>query len=408
MTSYKLGTAPTATRGGAGDDVPASGVYVHVPYCRRRCPYCDFSIEIRRPDDGFASAVAAELAGRGHELPWPAGSLSFGGGTPSALSPGALGDLIALVRGAGLEPDAEISLEANPEDVDDAVAAAWRAAGVTRVSLGVQSFDDDVLAYLGRAHRGALAHAAVAAVRAAGIPRVGVDLIVGVPDEDTGRLARDLDLLVALGVGHVSAYLLTLEPGTPLVRLIARGARAPLDDERQADAYQAVQALLVERGFAQYEVSSYARAGHESRHNRLYWAHRPYLGVGPGAHSLRELDGGAVLRRHTTARLPAWLAGPRDASHDDETLAPQHALREAVAFGLRDLARGVDLDELAARRHADPAELRPALVQARARGDVIDTGGDDHRGRRWRLTAQGARFADRVARDVLAAGGDRG
>lgn len=405
MTSYKLGTAPAVTRGVSADDVPTSGVYVHVPYCRRRCPYCDFSIEIRRADEGFAAAVGAELAARAGELSWPAGSLSFGGGTPSALPPAALAELIEQVRAVGLAAGAEISLEANPEDVDAEVAQAWRAAGVTRVSLGVQSFDDEVLAYLGRAHRGAQARAAVAAVRAAGIALVGVDLIVGVPGEGAGRLATDVDEVAALGVGHVSAYLLTLEPHTPLVRLIARGTRRPIDEETQADAYQAMQALLVERGFAQYEVSSFSRAGHESRHNRLYWAHRPYLGLGPGAHSMRVLEGGAVLRRHTTAGLSDWLAAPGAAAHDDETLAPQHALREAVAFGLRDLARGVDLDALAAQRHADPSELLPALERARARGDVVDVLDDG--GRRRRLSAQGARFADRVARDVLAARGER-
>lgn len=403
MTSDKLGTGGESTRGGPARRVVASsGVYVHVPYCRRRCPYCDFSIEIRRADAGFAAAVAEELAARAAELPWPADSLSFGGGTPSALPAGAIAAVVAAVRAHGLAADTEVSLEANPEDVTDELASAWRAAGITRVSLGVQSFDDEVLAFLGRAHRGEQARSAVQATREAGIRQVGLDLIVGVPVEGDQRIERDIEEAARLGIGHVSAYLLTLEAGTPLVRLIARGARAPLDDERQADAYQRVQALLVEHGYAQYEVSSFAAAGEESRHNRLYWAHRPYLGLGPGAHSLRELPDGAVLRRHNVARLDAWLAAPTTAPHEDETLAPAHALREAVAFGLRDLAAGIDLEELAARRSADPSPIAAALCAARDRGEVTD----EDVGRRWRLTPLGARFADRVARDVLAARGD--
>ncbi|OGQ11998.1 MAG: hypothetical protein A2138_21590 [Deltaproteobacteria bacterium RBG_16_71_12] len=404
MTTDKLGTGADLTRGAAlPGGVAISAVYVHVPYCRRRCPYCDFSIEIRSADGGFAAAVGAELLARAAELPWPAHSLSFGGGTPSALPADALAELVGAVRGHGLAPDAEVSLEANPEDVSAELAHAWRAAGVTRVSLGVQSFDDGVLAWLGRAHRADQARAAVQAVRDAGIPHLGLDLIVGVPVEGGSRVERDVEEAARLGVGHVSAYLLTLEPGTPLVRLIARGTRAPLDEERQVDAYQLVQQLLVACGFAQYEVSSFAQAGEESRHNRLYWAHRPYLGLGPGAHSMRELPDGAVLRRHTTARLDRWLAAPDAAAHDDETLGPAHALREAVAFGLRDVALGVDLDVLAARRRADPSPILAALAAARERGEVAGIDG----GRRFRLTALGARFADRVARDVLAAHGDR-
>lgn len=405
MNTPRLGTAGEPTRGAPAQlCAAAAGIYVHVPYCRRRCPYCDFSIEIRRADAAFVDAVAAELRARAQEVPLPAASLSLGGGTPSALPTEAVAEVIAHVRAAGLADDAEISLEANPEDVTPTVARAWRAAGVTRVSLGVQSFDDGVLGWLGRVHRTEQARAAVRAVMDAGIAQVGVDLIVGVPGEGPTRIARDLDVVDELGVGHVSAYLLTVEPGTPLVRLIARGVRGAVDDDHQADAYQLVQQLLVHRGFLQYEISSYARPGHESRHNRLYWAHAPYLGAGPGAHSLRELADGSVVRRHNSARLMVWLADPAGAAHDDETLVPAHALREAVAFGLRDLARGVDLRALAARRHADPDALRATLTAAIRRGELIEDDG----GRVVRLTPLGARYSDRVARDVLAARGDRG
>lgn len=394
----------TAQRGGD------RAVYVHVPFCRRRCPYCDFAFEVRPADPRYTPAVLDELRARAPELGGTAATLSFGGGTPSALP---VDDLARIVEGTraivGLDDDAEVSLELNPEDVDDALALALRAGGFTRASLGIQSFDDDVLRWLGRAHDGDRARRAVEACLAAGL-RTGVDLIVGVPEEREGRLSRDIDAIASLGVGHVSAYLLTVEAGTPLVQLIAKQARAAVDEDQQADAYERVQALLVERGFAQYEVSSYARAGEESRHNRIYWQGGGYLGVGPSAHSMRPLDDGGVLRRHTTARLDAWLPDPPGAAHDDETLAPAHAFRESVAFGLRDLAAGVDLDALA-RRHRVPegaGAVRAALErEVRHRslgselGDVVERSG------RFHLTERGARFADRVARAVLAVDEER-
>ncbi len=373
----------------------AGGVYVHVPYCRRRCPYCDFYFEIGRTSAGFVDAVVAELDARAAELSWPAATLSFGGGTPSQLSPPELASIVDAVKRHGLVNDAEVSLEVNPEDIDADVANGLKAAGFTRVSVGMQSFDDEVLRWLGRGHDGAGAEAAVAALVAAGLS-VGVDFIVGVPCESPARLADDLARAARLGVVHISTYLLTVEEGTPLVQLIKRGARAPVDDDAQATAYERVAELAEAAGFAQYEVSSHARDGHMSRHNRLYWGRGDYLGVGPGAHSLRIDDDGRAHRRHTTARLDAWLADPIRAAHDDEVLECEHALREAIAFGLRDLASGVDLAALAMlHRIAVPPDVTRALEQACARGDAVVDGD------RYRLTLRGARFADRVARDVL-------
>lgn len=430
-------TTPRPSPDDAGD---ACGVYVHVPFCRRRCSYCDFAFEVRPADRRFAAAVLAELSARQGELAGPPRTLSFGGGTPSALP---VEDLARIVEGVrrtvGLADDhhpggPEISLELNPEDV---VAAGGRGstlpraladAGFTRASLGVQSFDDDVLRWLGRAHDGAGARAAVEACVAAGL-KTGLDLIVGVPGERPDRLVRDVDLAVSLGVGHVSTYLLTVEAGTPLVKLIESKRRAPVDDDAQAAAYEDVQRLLPARGLTQYEVSSYARPGEESRHNRLYWGGGMYLGVGPSAHSMRRLEDGSVIRRHTTARLDDWLPDPAGAAHEDEMLSPRHAFLEAVAFGLRDLLVGVDVGALAARhrlapkssgntpahpitdRLSDPLTdpltdpLIDAVVTALASlGDDVIRGPDG----RFRLSARGARFADRAARAVLAADDHRG
>jgi len=378
------------------------GVYVHVPHCRRRCPYCDFAIEVGASTDGFVDALQAELSLRATELPWPASTLSLGGGTPSQLPVTDLARIVALVREQGLDDDAEVALEVNPEDIDRPFAEGLKAAGFTRVSVGLQSFDDAVLKYLGRAHDQRRGLIAVEQLVQAGL-HVGVDLIVGVPGEAAGRLADDVARAAALGVGHLSAYILTLEADTPLVQLIKRGARAAIDDDHQADAYETVVDLTTGAGFAQYEISSHALPGRTSRHNRLYWQRGDYLGLGPGAHSFRVDDDGRARRRHTTARLGDWrealLAG-QDAAHDDEILDRDHAFREAVAFGSRDLGVGVDLHRLAALHQTDVApDVVTALDAAVARGDMaVSATGEVQT---WRLTTRGARFADRVARDVL-------
>lgn len=376
------------------------GVYVHVPFCRRRCPYCDFYFEVGRASAGFAAGVAAELDARAGELRWPAHTLSFGGGTPSQLPVVDLVRIVAAVRARGLVEGAEIALEVNPEDVDDAYAAGLREAGFTRVSIGLQSFDDDVLQWLGRAHDRRRAVEAVRSLVAVGVD-VGVDLIVGVPDEGATRVDDDLARAVDLAVGHVSAYLLTVETGTPLVQLIARGRRRAVDEDAQTTAYERFAERAAAAGLQHYEISSWARPGRESRHNRLYWQRGAYLGLGPGAHSFSVDGDGRARRRHTTARLDAWSRDPRDAEAAVEVLEPDHALREAVAFGLRDLVVGVDIDDLAAVHHTSPgSSLLEALLSAGRRG-LVTAVGRSGAGRCFRLTERGALFADAVARDIL-------
>lgn len=370
------------------------GVYVHVPFCRRRCPYCDFAIVVGQGTTGYVEAVLREWRQRGPG--WSdLQTLSFGGGTPSSLPTHDLGQIVEALKPA-LAGGAEVSLEVNPEDVDRAYAAGLKDVGFTRVSVGLQSFDDDVLRYLGRAHDGPRACAAIEALLDTGID-VGIDLIVGVPGERDDRLQRDVGRARALGVAHLSAYLLTVEPGTPLVQLIAQKKRAAVDDEFQAAAYERVQQLCEAAGYAQYEVSSYARPGKASRHNRLYWQRGAFLGLGPSAVGLVIAADGSAVRRRNHPALERWQADVEGAD-DVEVLAPDHALREAIAFGLRDKDHGVDVDDFA-RLHVSPVTpaLRAALDGAVAAGDVRAADG------RFFLTDQGVRFADRVARAVLAA-----
>jgi oxygen-independent coproporphyrinogen III oxidase len=381
----------------SADDV--HGVYVHVPFCRRRCPYCDFYFEVQDAApvaDRFAERVHAEIEARAHEWqrePAPS-TLSFGGGTPSLLPIAVLSTIVDAVRTTmRLRGDAEISIEVNPEDNVD--GAALKSIGITRVSIGAQSLHDDVLRYLGRKHTADDVARTIDSCTTAGLD-VSVDLIVGVPGQDSARIEEDMRSVAARGVVHISAYVLTVEEGTPLVQLIASGRRKNIDDDHQADALLLCQELLPRFGYAQYEVSNHARAGYESRHNRLYWQHRPTFAVGPGAHSFRIDVDGKTLRRKNAPDLAQYLGGGD--VHDVETLAGVDAVKEAVAFGMRDVLAGVDVGVLARMHGVDEREcagivaaLHAAVRQVMA---FVVFG-------RFHLTPDGLRFADRVARAVL-------
>ena len=347
------------------------GVYVHVPFCLTRCHYCDFvtytGMEgLRRP---YAAALGEEAAmvaaGLGPELP-EVTSVFVGGGTPTLLPPGDLGRLLArlrelLVFAAG----AEVTVEANPETVDDAMAEGLAAAGVTRVSMGAQSFDDRVLAALGRVHDADRVNTAVATLRAAGVPALNLDLIYGGPGEDAGSWAATLEAALALGPEHLSAYALTIEPATKFGRLVAAGRMAEPDEDGLADRYDTACGVLAAAGYHHYEVSNWARATHASRHNLTYWRRGRYLGLGAGAH---EFDG--ATRRWNVDGVPAYLAAVRQhrrPTSGQERLDTGQARFEALALRLRTV-EGLDADE-ARSLGADPAgtpaqELRSAGLLA--------------------------------------------
>jgi oxygen-independent coproporphyrinogen-3 oxidase len=300
------------------------------------------------------AAVARELALVGAALPADAAgeleTIYLGGGTPSLLPPDAIHHLLDALRGTFRPPpaagrDPEITLEANPDDVTPAAARAWRRAGVNRVSLGAQSFDDRALAWMRRSHGAARIGAAVAALRDAGIGNVSLDLIFALPPELGRDWERDLDRALALEPAHLSLYGLTVEDRTPLARWIARGAVRPSDDERYAAEYLHAHARLARAGYRFYEVSNAARPGCESRHNRAYWSGRPYLGLGPAAHSF---DG--RTRRWNVAGWTAYarlLAAGRSPVAGEETLSDAARTLERVYLALR-TAEGLAMAELPA------------------------------------------------------------
>lgn len=328
-----------------------ASLYIHVPFCRSRCAYCDFfsTTSPASLQGRYAAAVVQEMAARRAEAAaWGGGALAtvyFGGGTPSLLPPG---DIAAMLTAAqrlfGVERGAEITLEANPDDVTPQRAAAWRSAGVNRVSLGAQSFDDAVLRRIGRRHTAQQVGQAVATLRAAGIENLSVDLIYGLPLQNLAVWRADVRAALALPVQHLSAYALTVESATPLGRDRAAGRFAEASDEAFAEYYDTLVEQVKVAGFDHYEISNFARPGHAARHNSAYWSGAPYLGLGPGAHSY---DGHAA-RRANHPDLAAYLLSPAAPPHSVEQLSPDEQHNDYVFTALR-TRRGLSLPALAAR-----------------------------------------------------------
>lgn len=312
-------------------------MYVHVPFCARRCSYCDFAIAVRRdvPVHTYVEAVARELALRfpGQES-WSVDTLYLGGGTPSRLGGAGVERLLDTLKSRlTLAPNAEVTLEANPEDVDGVSAQAWQRAGVNRLSLGAQSFDDAVLRWMHRTHDAAAIPRAVHAALSAGLSDVSIDLIFALPDDVHRSWERDVAAALELKPAHVSLYGLTIEPMTPLGRWRARGLAGDVSEDRYEREYLLANRAMAAAGFEHYEVSNFALPGRRARHNAAYWQGVPYAGLGPGAH---EFDG--QTRRWNVRAYAAWqrqLEKGADPIEGRELLDDENRAAETVYLGLR-------------------------------------------------------------------------
>ena len=355
-------------------DVPPSapGLYLHVPFCSSICPYCDFSV-MRSASPArrrFASRLRAEvaLAAPAWRDPRPFDTVYFGGGTPSQLPPEELAGVLDACRAhlAFQAPTPWIFLEANPEDVTPEACAAWRALGVRTLSLGVQSFSDEALRFLGRRHTGQQARAAVETALGAGFDTVSIDLIFGLQGQAVADWQLQLATAVSLQPQHLSCYQLTIHERTPFGAQAKRGRLSELPEEEQATLFELTHGFLADAGWAAYEVSNFARGeDHQSRHNRKYWDHTPYLGLGPSAHSLAASDGVSPARRWWNERgTPQWerrvAAGDRPIEAQ-ELLGPSEMAAEALLLGLRTTA-GVDLEGLRDRYGVDLLAANDTLV----------------------------------------------
>lgn len=346
--------------------MPPRHLYIHVPFCRRRCAYCDFAIAVRRvvPVDEFLAGVERELALRfaGAEEAWTLDTLYLGGGTPSLLGGDGIARLIEIVRRrTQLSAGAEVTIEANPDDISATDAAAWREAGVNRLSVGAQSFDPAVLAWMHRTHTADRIREAVETIREVGIQNFSLDLIFSLPDHLRRDWARDLDLALSLDPPHISLYGLTVEGGTPLGRWVERGTVAEAPEESYEREYLMADERATAAGLEHYEVSNFGRPGFRSRHNSVYWSGLPWAGIGPSAH---EFDG--AVRRWNHSAYAEWarrLAAGEDPVAGSETLSGESRELERMYLGLR-TSVGLALREGQAR------EVQPWIDAGWARLDA--------------------------------------
>jgi putative oxygen-independent coproporphyrinogen III oxidase len=378
--------------------LPPLSLYVHFPWCVRKCPYCDFNshtLQGELPEGVYVDALLRDLGvqagdAQGREV----ASVFFGGGTPSLFSPAAIARLLGVLRCELLfAPDAEITLEANPGTIERGHFADYRAAGINRVSLGAQSFDDRALQRLGRIHAAADTQRAVAELRSAGIDNFNLDLMYGLPQQDVAGALMDIDSALRLEPAHISHYELTLEPGTVFGGLPPDG----LPDADSALQMQLdCQQRLAEAGFRQYEVSAYARDGRQCRHNLNYWRFGDYLGIGAGAHGkCSRVHGGALsVERSWREREPRRYLSSLPSLPARRTVASTELPFEYLMNTLR-LLEGFDEGEFEQRTGLPRSVLQASLARLRARDLVEQNGG------RWRASALGFNFLNDVVSEFL-------
>lgn len=361
------------------------GVYVHLPWCVRKCPYCDFNSHELRGIAPFPAYIDALLEDLEQDLPLAGGrevaSVFFGGGTPSLCPPPLIARFLeGLVTRLPLAPDAEITLEANPGAIERGRFSELAGAGINRVSLGVQSFQPRLLAAIGRIHDGREAYNAIDELARSGISNVNLDLMFGLPGQTAAESGADLAAAIAAAPPHLSFYQLTLEPGTPFHR---RPPALPGEDACWAMEEAAAERLDA-AGYRRYEVSAWARPGMECRHNLNYWSFGDYLGLGAGAHGKLSLDDGRIVRRWRRRRPLGWLEGPR--LEGEQVLGAEERLFEFMLNVLR-LCDGFSLEQFVGRTGLAERVALPGLERGRQLGLLAPGGAGT-----WRATAFGRRF----------------
>ena len=371
-----------------------SSLYLHIPFCVRKCSYCDFNSS-ENPGislDDYVLLLIDELsakAGRFKVKSVP--TLYFGGGTPSLLSPRQVATIVQTVRDSyGLEEDAEVTLEVNPGTATLESLEGYLSAGINRLSIGVQSFHDRQLEVLGRIHSAEEARDAVHMARSAGLRSIGIDLIHSLPGQTLSEWELELREGVALKPDHISAYGLSVEKGTPFAAMVEAGELDLPDEETSASMFELTSAILGEAGYEQYEISNFALPGRRSRHNRVYWQRGNYLGFGAGAHSFTR-EQGFGSRWANPPQIADYAAGVRSGRLPDAaTLSRREAMEEFFFLGLR-LLEGVDLHEFAEQFGADARDEFPGVIERlSAAGLLVDDGS------RLRLSPDGLILSNRV------------
>ena len=374
----------------------ALALYVHWPFCVSKCPYCDFNSHIRASFDQqeWRDALLADLAHEARLLPGRRlTSIFFGGGTPSLMDPATVEAIIASATAHWrASPDIEITLEANPNSVETGRFADLKTAGVNRLSLGLQSFDDSALRFLGRAHSVREGFTALE-VAQKNFRRVSFDLIYALPGDTEDRWSATLAQALSLGTSHLSLYQLTIEPGTRFASMAARGELEPLDSETAAQLFELTDAMTSAAGMPAYEISNHARRGQESRHNLTYWRYGDYAGIGPGAHGRRL--GMRTVRHKKPENFLSAVSRNGQGIAEEARLSSFEAVDEALVMGLR-LSEGVDAAAIAERVGMHEIVDWRRVDRLAASGHLV------REGTRLRLTAAGRLLLDHILGEIAA------
>ena len=380
--------------GGQADRCLTLALYVHWPFCVSKCPYCDFNSHVRTSIDqeDWRRALLADLAHEARLLPdHRLSSIFFGGGTPSLMEPATVD---AIIAAAGdhwpVADDLEVTLEANPNSAEAARFADLARAGVNRISLGIQSFDDQALAFLGRAHSAGEGLEALEAARSA-VERVSFDLIYALPGDSEAGWTESLDRALGLGTEHLSLYQLTIEPGTRFASMVAKHEFEPLDADRSAALFELTQDKATAAGMPAYEISNHAHPGAESRHNLAYWRYQDYAGIGPGAHGRRL--GMRTVRHKKPENFLTAVARNGHGTAEEEALTREEAAHEALVMGLR-LAEGIDPAALSERLGVE------RIVDDAAAERLVGHGLLERTGARLRTTAAGRLLLDSILAEI--------
>ena len=372
-------------------------LYVHWPFCVSKCPYCDFNSHVRASidQDAWREALLADLAYEARLLPGrELTSIFFGGGTPSLMDPSTVAAIIRAALGHWSAADEiEITLEANPNSVETARFADLAAAGVNRVSLGLQSFDDKALTFLGRAHSAREGFAAIETAQKH-FRRTSFDLIYALPGDTADSWSATLAQALSLGTRHLSLYQLTIEPGTRFAAMYAAGQLRPLEADAAAALYELTDAMTVAAGLPSYEISNHARPGQESHHNLTYWRYGDYVGIGPGAHGRRL--GRRTVRHRKPENFLAALVRNSHGILEEAPLSADEAADEALVMGLR-LTEGMDAQEIANRFGL------PEIVDWTRVGRLVASGHLERNGSRIALTPRGRLVLDHILGEIAVA-----
>ncbi len=375
-----------------------SGLYIHIPFCKQACSYCDFYFVTRQQQkQDFVDALIREIRSKKDSrfTKHPIQTIYFGGGTPSLLTPGQVEDILAAIHQVFDTELTEVTLEMNPDDVTKSYLAGLKTAGINRASMGVQSFDAQLLNFMHRAHTAEEALSCLEILQASDFNVFTTDLIYGNPGQSLSSLEKDIETLLQFNPPHVSAYSLTVEPKTRLGKQIKLGRIIPPEDDVVADHFDLVVDKLASAGIQQYEVSNYARLGKEAVHNSNYWSHKNYLGFGPAAHSFWWDEGNTSARRwQNEANLTSYLGGSWEKPHELEKLNLPVLAEERLMLGLRTKA-GIALQELKSRYQFEFNEKQRAYLSRMEEQEKVELG------KKLQLTQRGLKIADAILLDLI-------